>query len=88
MELRTHRLIYGSYPELERLDTDWTAKKEYLMQMVNDYLLKDILEFEGIRHSAKIYELLKLIALQLVVKFPIKNLRNSWAFQSSPWSDT
>ncbi len=64
MELRTHRLIYGSYPELEHLDTE-QAKKEYLMQMVNDYLLKDILEFEGIRHSAKIYELLKLIALQI-----------------------
>jgi uncharacterized protein len=58
------RLIYGSYPELFNLDT-LEEKADYLKELVNSYLLKDILIYESIQNSSKIYELLKLIAFQV-----------------------
>ena len=58
------RLIFGSYPELLRLPT-YQEKGEYLLQLIQSYLLKDILAFEGIRNSDKIVRLLRLIAFQM-----------------------
>ncbi|TDE04361.1 ATP-binding protein [Flavobacterium sandaracinum] len=58
------RLLFGGYPELEQ-HVDWEDKKEYLYEIINSYLLKDILIFDGIKHSDKIYDLLRLIAYQV-----------------------
>lgn len=58
------RLIYGSYPELFQLSS-YREKAEYLQQLIQSYLLKDILAYEGIRNSDKIIRLLRLIAFQL-----------------------
>ena len=58
------RLIYGSYPELFQLKT-YDEKSSYLQQLIQSYLLKDILSFEGIRQSDKIVRLLRLIAYQV-----------------------
>lgn len=58
------RLIYGNYPELLHLN-DLEDKSEYLKEIVNSYLLKDILAFENIRNSDKILNLLRLIAFQI-----------------------
>ncbi|MEJ7821687.1 MAG: ATP-binding protein [Chitinophagaceae bacterium] len=58
------RLVYGSYPELLQLKT-YTEKSAYLQQLIQSYLLKDILAFEGIRQSDKIIRLLRLIAYQV-----------------------
>jgi predicted AAA+ superfamily ATPase len=58
------RMIFGSYPELEHL-SDWKDKENYLYGIVNDYLLKDILEFEGIKKAGKLIDLLRLVALQV-----------------------
>ncbi len=58
------RLIFGSYPELEQYD-NWQDKEDYIGEIINSYLLKDILNFEGIKHSDKIYDLLRLIAFQI-----------------------
>lgn len=58
------RMIFGGYPELQHLP-DRQAKIDYLNEMVNSYLLRDILEFEGIRKSDKILDLLRLIAFQI-----------------------
>lgn len=57
------RLIFGSYPEVFNLKT-LDEKAEYLKDLVNSYLLKDILILENIKNSSKIYDLLKLIAYQ------------------------
>lgn len=57
------RMIFGSYPELEQY-SDWNDKQNYLYEMLNSYLLRDILAFEGIRQSDKIIDLLRLIAFQ------------------------
>ncbi len=59
-----HRLIYGSYPELEKLK-NIDEKEKYLKEQVNSYLLKDILAFEGIRKQTKIVSLLRLIAFRI-----------------------
>ncbi len=58
------RLLYGSYPEALLLSSD-SEKKEYLNELVRDYLYRDILEYDGIKKSKKIIELLQLIAYQV-----------------------
>ena len=69
------RLLFGSYPELEQYE-EWVDKKDYLFEIVNSYLLKDILIFEGIKHSDKIYDLLRLIAFQLGKEVSLQELAN------------
>ncbi len=64
LENLEQRIIFGAYPELEAYE-DWQDKEEYLVEIRNSYLLKDILSFEGIKHSQKIYDLLRLIAFQV-----------------------
>jgi uncharacterized protein len=57
------RLIYGNMPELINYPAP-KDKEEYLRDLINSYLLKDILSMENIRNSAKVFDLLKLIAFQ------------------------
>ena len=58
------RLIYGSYPDVV-LSNDNRAREQYLKEIVASYLYKDVLELDGIRHSAKISRLLQLMAFQV-----------------------
>ncbi len=58
------RLIYGSYPEIVTADNT-EFRKEYLREIVNSYLLKDILAIEGLKNSSKMKDLLRLIAFQM-----------------------
>lgn len=58
------RLIYGSYPEVV-LSNDNRAREQYLKEIVASYLYKDVLELDGIRHSAKISRLLQMMAFQV-----------------------
>lgn len=58
------RLILGSYPELFNLNT-LSQRERYLRELVNTYLLKDILAYEGIRNAGKVRDLLRLLAFQL-----------------------
>jgi predicted AAA+ superfamily ATPase len=69
------RLLFGGYPELIQY-SDWEDKKEYLYEIINSYLLKDILVFEGIKHADKIYDLLRLIAYQLGKEVSLQELAN------------
>ncbi len=57
------RLVFGNYPELLHCGNK-SEKTEYLQEIVNSYLLKDILTFDGIKNSDKLFNLLKLIAYQ------------------------
>lgn len=70
------RLLFGAYPELEKYD-DWEDKKDYLYEIINSYLLKDILTYEDIRHSRKIYDLLRLLAFQVGKEVNIQEIANS-----------
>lgn len=67
------RLLFGSYPELEQY-LDWNDKINYLKKIVNSYLLKDILVYEGIKQSNKIMDLLKLIAFQVGQEVSLQEL--------------
>ncbi len=58
------RLIYGSYPE-QVMMSDYGQKEEYLRDIVGAYLLKDILTLDGLKNSAKMRDLLRLIAFQM-----------------------
>jgi len=58
------RLVYGSYPELWHYNK-LEDKKRYLVELVNAYLLKDILILDGIRSPSVIFNLLKMIAYQI-----------------------
>jgi len=58
------RLIYGNYPELLNIP-DESEKRDYLNELVSSYLLRDILLFENIKYSSKIFNLLRLVAHQV-----------------------
>ena len=58
-----HYLIYGLYPELLSM-ADLREKQEYLEELVNAYLLRDILAIDGVKNASKMHGLLKLIAFQ------------------------
>jgi len=58
------RIVFGNYPELLHLP-DRGDKIDYLNEMVSSYLLKDILIYENIKNSQKIFNLLRLIAFQI-----------------------
>lgn len=58
------RLVFGSYPEVVLLPSD-SERISYLQELIRDYLYKDILEFEGVKKSKKLIDLLQLIAFQI-----------------------
>lgn len=58
------RMIHGSYPELFFMG-DNKEKAEYLSELVSSYLLKDILEFESIKNSSKLLNILRLLSHQV-----------------------
>jgi len=61
LRMLEQRLIYGSYPEI----ITSADKEEVLKLLASDYLYKDILSFENIKKSDKIYNILKALALQV-----------------------
>lgn len=70
------RLIYGSYPKIH-LISDNHERKEELHEIVDSYLYKDILELEDVRNSAKLKDLLVLLALQVGAEVSLNELANN-----------
>jgi len=58
------RLIYGGYPELWHI-SDQLEQENYLKQMVNSYLLKDLLILENVKGAEVLYKLLQMLAWQV-----------------------
>jgi predicted AAA+ superfamily ATPase len=58
------RLIFGSYPEIFKLG-NMETKKEYLYNITQSYLYKDILEISTVKNSLKLQQLLKLLSFQV-----------------------
>ncbi|SFA89375.1 ATP-binding protein [Algoriphagus aquimarinus] len=73
IEKREERLIFGGYPELIHF-SDWKDKEDYLYQIMNDYLLKDILMVDGVKNSDKLYSLLRLVAFQVGKEVSLEEL--------------
>lgn len=59
-----HRVVYGHYPELTGMASD-VEKREYLTDVVDAYLLRDILAIDGVKHTQKLHDLLRLVAWQV-----------------------
>lgn len=76
LENLEERLVFGSYPELQQLES-WDEKAEYLDNIVGFNLLRDILEYEGVRKSDKIMDLLRLIAFQVGKEVNVDELARS-----------
>jgi len=70
------RLIYGSYPEVFSL-TGESNKREYLQNLTDAYLYKDLLELGDVRNSHKIRDLLKLLAFQVGSEVSLSELGNN-----------
>lgn len=56
-------MIHGQYPEVLGIGPP-AARRDYLRQLVADYLLRDLLAFESLRHARKLRNLLQLVAWQ------------------------
>ncbi|HLD21625.1 MAG TPA: ATP-binding protein [Patescibacteria group bacterium] len=56
-------LRFGSYPEIFSLDEQ--GAKERLNEIASNYIYKDVLNFDGLKKSSVIKNLLQLLALQL-----------------------
>jgi len=61
--LREH-LIFGTYPDIITAETR-TQKIERAHEIAGSYLLKDILAFERVKGSKKLWGLLRLLAFQI-----------------------
>ncbi len=70
------RLIYGSYPELWQMDTA-DEQQNYLKQLVNSYLLKDLLIFENVKGAEVLFKLLQMLAWQVGSQVSTVELGNS-----------
>lgn len=58
-------------------------KEEYLRTLINSYLLKDVLAFENLRNSSKLFDLLKLIAFQAGSEVSIQKLAKQLAMSKN-----
>ncbi|SDC86578.1 ATP-binding protein [Niabella drilacis] len=67
------RLVFGGYPEVLGIPVQ-SEKQQYLQELVNTYLLKDILAFENIRNPLKIKSLLILLAHQIGKEVSLEEL--------------
>ena len=57
-------LTYGMYPEIFNYKNE-LDKMDYLKELINSFLYKDLLELSQIKNSGKIYDLLRLLAFQI-----------------------
>lgn len=57
-------LTYGMYPEIFSYQNA-LDKMDYLRELINSFLYKDLLELSQIKNSGKIYDLLRLLAFQI-----------------------
>ena len=58
------RLVYGSYPEVFSI-ANQADREDYLYEIGNAYLYKDILELASIKNSDKIRDLVRMLAYQV-----------------------
>lgn len=69
-------LIFGSYPKVLSLSTH-EEKIDYLRELVNSYLLKDILALEQVRSSLTLLDLLRLLAFQVGSEVSLSELASN-----------
>lgn len=70
------RLIFGSYPEVFSFKSE-KDRKEYLQNLADAYLYKDLIELAGLKNSSKIRDMLKLLAFQVGSEVSLTEVGNS-----------
>lgn len=75
-ELLTKRLIFGSYPKVLTAKSN-NQKEKLLLDLINNYLIKDVLSLDKIKKSNKIIDLLRLVAHQIGKEVSISELSRS-----------
>ena len=75
MQKMEQYLVYGHYPELESIENG-KLKQEYLNDVTDAYLLRDILAFDGLKHAQKMHDLLRMIAFQTGSEVSLDELGN------------
>ncbi len=66
-------VLFGGYPEVVTAGTK-AEKTRILHELASSYLLKDVLALENLRNSRAIFDLLRLIALQLGAEVSLTEL--------------
>ncbi|MHB8362130.1 MAG: ATP-binding protein, partial [Patescibacteria group bacterium] len=69
-------LIFGSYPEVLTLSS-FEEKSQYLISLVNSYILRDILSLEKVKGSKVLLDLLRLLAFQVGQEVSLTELASS-----------
>lgn len=75
-EMRDNHIIFGGYPELFNLKTI-KEKQEYLRELVDSCLFRDMLEMEQVKNPKKIRDLLTLLAFQVGKEVSLSELGNN-----------
>jgi uncharacterized protein len=70
------RLIYGSYPDVVKVEA-FDEKRDILNEIVDSYLYRDLLEFNEIKKSQKIIDILKNIAFQIGSEVSLQELSSA-----------
>ncbi|MCG2701269.1 ATP-binding protein [Candidatus Parcubacteria bacterium] len=70
------KLIYGSYPEAVK-ENVFHQKQDILNEIVDSYLYRDLLEFNEIKKSQKIIDILKNLAFQIGQEVSLQELGNA-----------
>ena len=75
-------LVFGLYPEV--LDLGSAAEKaEYLVNLRNSYLFKDILALEQLRNSQKLQDIVRLLAFQVGNEVSLNELATQTALSKN-----
>lgn len=69
-------LIFGTFPETITSENN-DQRAQYLRNLRNSFLLRDILELENIRNSSKLFDLLRLLAFQIGNEVSVNELSRS-----------
>lgn len=69
-------LVYGSYPDVFLAEAK-TEKIRLLNEIVDSYLLRDVLSLDGIKKSRALVDLVKLLALQVGSEVSLTELANT-----------
>lgn len=68
-------LRFGMYPRVHTLGSD-LEKEEYLYECLNNYLYRDVLEFEQVKKPKKVVDLLRMLAHQIGSEVAVSELAN------------
>ena len=70
-----HLLRFGSFPDI--IDADEAYAREQLEELVSNYLFKDVLAFSGIKKETVLFDLVRMLALQMGNEVSYSGLANA-----------